>query len=111
MPPPLPPPAGSATRTAESGAGQSGAGRESIGAAAAAVAGQEGVGGQQQHREALERIANLKAEVEALERDMDAPGMSQAQVYAAKKKMQMKRATAMREERALKQAGQQQGRA
>lgn len=52
--------------------------------------------------EAKERIAALKAEVNALSEEMEAPGMSQAKTYAVKKKLQMKRAALIREERALK---------
>lgn len=42
----------------------------------------------------------------ALSEEAEAPGMSQAKAYAVKKKLQMKRAAVMREERALKQAQQ-----
>lgn len=52
--------------------------------------------------EAKERIAALQAEVKALSDEMEAPGMSQAKTYAVKKKLQMKRAALIREERALK---------
>lgn len=78
------------------GAGAAPGGTGAVGAA----------GEQQQHRDALKRIAGLRAEVEELQKEMDAPGMSQAKVYATKKKLQMKRAAAMREERALGKAQQ-----
>lgn len=50
------------------------------------------------------KIAGLKAEVKALAEEVGAPGMSQAKAYAVKKKLQMKKAAVIREERALKQA-------
>ena len=50
------------------------------------------------------RITELKTEVNALAEEVGAPGMSQAKAYAVKKKLQMKKAALMREERALKQA-------
>ena len=59
---------------------------------------------QQGVAEAKARIAALQAEVRALSDEAEAPGMSQAKAYAVKKKLQMKRAAVMREERALKQA-------
>eukprot|EP00903_Cladosiphon_okamuranus_P012061 g11323.t1 len=68
-----------------------------------------GVGGTGDHREALKKLAALKAEVAALSEEVQAPGMSQAKAYAVKKKLQMKRAAVIREERALKQAQQNGG--
>lgn len=52
--------------------------------------------------EALAKIAALRAEVGVLMEELEAPGISQAKTYAMKKKLQMKRAEALREERALK---------
>lgn len=66
-------------------------------------------GGAEDDKEALGKIAALKAEVKALEEEVEAPGMSQAKAYAAKKKMQMKRAALMREERALRARQQARG--
>ncbi len=68
-----------------------------------------GGGGGAENREALERLAALRAEVSALSEEMEAPGLSQAKAYAVKKKLQMKRAAVIREERALKQAQQSGG--
>ena len=61
------------------------------------------------NREALKKLASLKAEVAALSEEVEAPGMSQAKAYAVKKKLQVKRAAVIREERALKQAQQNGG--
>ncbi|CAM9802604.1 unnamed protein product, partial [Pylaiella littoralis] len=66
--------------------------------------GSSAIGGN--HRETEKKIAALKAEVTALSEEVGAPGMSQAKAYAVKKKLQMKRAAVIREERALKQAQQ-----
>lgn len=66
--------------------------------------GSSAIGGN--HRETERKIAALKAEVTALSEEVGAPGMSQAKAYAVKKKLQMKRAAVIREERALKQAQQ-----
>ncbi|CAN0484027.1 unnamed protein product [Hapterophycus canaliculatus] len=62
------------------------------------------------HREANRKVAALKAEMEALQEEADAPGLSQAKAYALKKKVQMKRAAVIREERALAKLAQDAGR-
>lgn len=61
----------------------------------------EGVEEAPAHGEALAKIAGLKSEVDALAGELEAPGLSQAKAYALKKKLQMKRAALIREERAL----------
>lgn len=60
-------------------------------------------GGGEVGKEGMARIAVLKSEERELSMEFDAPGMSKAKAYAVKKKLQMKRAAIMREERALKQ--------
>lgn len=80
------------------------------GGTGASGAGASGVGGSRdEYREALKNLASLKAEVSALSEEAEAPGMSQAKAYAVKKKLQVKRAAVIREERALKQAQQSGG--
>ncbi|CAN0219138.1 unnamed protein product, partial [Laminaria digitata] len=107
--PPPPPPlfkdAGS--ENPRGGAGSAGAGS---GASPPAVPGGDGGGGggggggAGTDEAAMLRIAGLKAEVKALAEEVGAPGVSQAKAYAVKKKLQMKKAAIIREERALKQA-------
>eukprot|EP00752_Nemacystus_decipiens_P004155 g3802.t1 len=84
-------------------------GAESTRGTGASSSGGEADGGGKstgEQREALKKLAALKAEVAALSEEVEAPGMSQAKAYAVKKKLQVKKAAVIREERALKQAQQ-----
>lgn len=98
--------------SAEGGGGATGSarGQGGSGSGDGTAGGLTGGGkGDRDHREALKKLATLKAEVSALSEEVGAPGMSQAKAYAVKKKLQMKRAAVIREERALKQAQQSGG--
>ncbi|CAB1109033.1 unnamed protein product [Ectocarpus sp. CCAP 1310/34] len=99
--PMTPPPAPKPFNDAPAAAAAEGTGSSAHGS----VGGGAGGGG-----EAAKRIALLTAEVEALREETEAPGLSQAKAYALKKKLQMKRAALIREERVLKQAQQGRGR-
>ncbi|CAM9618925.1 unnamed protein product [Scytosiphon promiscuus] len=107
-PPPPTPFAERATGARGCGGGDSRGGVD-VGGGGASIGGAASGGGEP-HREANKRIAALKAEMEALQEEVDAPGLSQAKAYALKKKVQMKRAALIREERALAKLAQNSGR-
>ncbi|CAN0331950.1 unnamed protein product, partial [Ectocarpus sp. 12 AP-2014] len=107
-PPPAPKPFNNAAAAAPAAGGTGGSAHGSLGGGGAGAGGGGGGGGG--GGEAAKRIGLLTAEVEALREETEAPGLSQAKAYALKKKLQMKRAALIREERALKQAQQGGGR-
>eukprot|EP00904_Undaria_pinnatifida_P014185 jgi/Undpi1/9898/HiC_scaffold_28.g12352.m1 len=103
-PPPPPPPFEDAGSGNPGGGRSAGAGSASEASPPAVLGGGRGGGGGGGNDAVSSRITELKTEVNALAEEVGAPGMSQAKAYAVKKKLQMKKAALMREERALKQA-------